>query len=74
MDIQNIDISKIRDGEYIGSFSYSGFEYKVKTIVGFPYPGLIKGIGLESGHHPVIRLLGQEAEHKSGRQCFSYRN
>ena len=33
MEIQNVDISNIRDGEYIGTFSYSGFEYKVKTIV-----------------------------------------
>ncbi len=33
MEIQNVDISNIRNGEYIGSFSYSGFEYKVKTIV-----------------------------------------
>lgn len=33
MDIQNVDINSIRNGEYIGSFSYSGFDYKVKTIV-----------------------------------------
>lgn len=33
MDIQNVDISSIQDGKYIGSFSYSGFEYIVKTIV-----------------------------------------
>jgi uncharacterized protein with FMN-binding domain len=33
MDIQNVDINSIQDGEYIGSYSYSGFEYKVKTIV-----------------------------------------
>jgi len=33
MDIQNVDINNIRDGEYIGSFSYSGFEYEVKTFV-----------------------------------------
>ncbi len=33
MDIQNIDISSLGDGEYIGSFTYSGFEYEVKTIV-----------------------------------------
>lgn len=33
MQIQNVDINNIRDGEYIGSFSYSGFEYKVKTSV-----------------------------------------
>lgn len=33
MEIQNVDINKIQDGEYIGAFSYSGFEYKVKTIV-----------------------------------------
>ena len=33
MDIHNVDIANIRDGEYFGSFSYGGFEYKVKTIV-----------------------------------------
>lgn len=33
MDIQNVDLSSIRDGDYIGSFSYSGFEYRVRTIV-----------------------------------------
>ena len=33
MDIQNVDIKNISDGEYIGSFSYSNFEYKVKTII-----------------------------------------
>lgn len=33
MEIQNVDTKNIQDGEYIGSFSYSGFEYKVKTIV-----------------------------------------
>ena len=33
MDIQNVDTKNIQDGEYFGSFSYSGFEYKVKTIV-----------------------------------------
>ena len=33
MDIQDIDINKISDGEYIGTFSYSNFEYKVKTII-----------------------------------------
>ena len=33
MDIQNVDISSIQDGKYIGSFYYSGFEYRVKTIV-----------------------------------------
>ena len=33
MDIHNVDISNIRDGEYVGSFSYGGFEYRVKTIV-----------------------------------------
>lgn len=33
MEIQNVDINSLRDGEYIGSFSYSGFEYRVKTIV-----------------------------------------
>lgn len=33
MDIQDIDLKKIDDGEYIGSFSYSNFEYKVKTII-----------------------------------------
>lgn len=30
----------------------------------FPYPGSIKGIGLEYEPHPVMRLLGQGAEHK----------
>ena len=33
MDIQNVDIKNVRDGEYMGSFSYSGYEYKVKTII-----------------------------------------
>ena len=33
MDIQNINASNIQNGEYIGSFSYGGFEYLVKTIV-----------------------------------------
>lgn len=33
MEIQNVDTKNIQDGEYIGSFSYSGFEYKIKTIV-----------------------------------------
>lgn len=33
MEIQNVDTNNIQDGEYVGSFSYSGFEYKVKTIV-----------------------------------------
>jgi uncharacterized protein with FMN-binding domain len=33
MDIQNVDVNNISDGEYTGSFSYSGFEYKVKTIL-----------------------------------------
>lgn len=33
MDIQNVNASNIRNGEYIGSFSYGGFEYLVKTIV-----------------------------------------
>jgi uncharacterized protein with FMN-binding domain len=33
MDIQNVNLSGIRDGEHIGSFSYGGFEYEVKTTV-----------------------------------------
>lgn len=33
MEIQDVDISNIGDGEYIGAYSYSGFEYEVKTIV-----------------------------------------
>ena len=33
LEIQNVDINNIRDGEYIGSFSYCGFEYKVRTMV-----------------------------------------
>jgi len=33
MEIENVKPDSIQDGEYIGSFSYSGFEYKVKTIV-----------------------------------------
>lgn len=33
MDIQSVDIDRIEDGEYLGSFAYSGFEYKVRTIV-----------------------------------------
>ena len=33
MEIQNVNINNIQDGEYVGSFSYCGFEYKVKTMV-----------------------------------------
>jgi uncharacterized protein with FMN-binding domain len=33
MEIKNIDINEIRDGDHIGSFSYGGFKYEVKTIV-----------------------------------------
>lgn len=33
MKIQNVDINEIRDGDYIGAFSYGGFKYEVKTIV-----------------------------------------
>lgn len=33
MDIQDVDIDGIQDGEYLGSFAYSGFDYKVKTII-----------------------------------------
>ena len=33
MDIQTVDISSIPNGAYPGSFSYGGFDYKVKTMV-----------------------------------------
>jgi uncharacterized protein with FMN-binding domain len=33
MNIKDVDISKIRDGQYIGDFSYCGFKYEVETIV-----------------------------------------
>ena len=33
MEIQNVNINDLQDGEYIGSFSYSGFEYRVRTTV-----------------------------------------
>jgi uncharacterized protein with FMN-binding domain len=33
MKIQNVDFSDLQDGEYKGSFSYSGFEYIVKTTI-----------------------------------------
>lgn len=33
LDIQNVNLTNIPDGNYIGSFSYSGFEYTVKTNV-----------------------------------------
>ena len=33
MEIQNVDTGNIQNGEYIGTFTYSGFEYKVKTII-----------------------------------------
>ena len=33
MDIRNVNLNNVKDGEYIGSYSYGGFEYKVKTIV-----------------------------------------
>ncbi len=33
MAIKDVDIHLIRDGTYIGAFSYGGFKYQVKTIV-----------------------------------------
>ncbi len=33
MDIRNVNVQNVRDGEYVGSFTYSGFEYKVRTMV-----------------------------------------
>ncbi len=33
MEIQNVDINDLKDGEYFGSFTYSGFEYRVRTAV-----------------------------------------
>ena len=33
MDIRDVDIQSVKDGDYLGAFSYSGFEYKVKTVV-----------------------------------------
>lgn len=33
MPIQNINLNNVVDGEYVGAFAYSGFEYKVKTTV-----------------------------------------
>ena len=33
MRIQDADISHIQDGAYVGSFSYSGFDYAVKTTI-----------------------------------------
>ena len=33
MEIQNVDINNFQDGEYIGSFTYGGFEYRVRTTV-----------------------------------------
>jgi uncharacterized protein with FMN-binding domain len=33
MDIKNINLEGIDDGDYIGSFSYGGFDYRVKTVV-----------------------------------------
>jgi uncharacterized protein with FMN-binding domain len=33
MDIKDIDINQIQDGDYTGSFSYCGFDYEVKTTV-----------------------------------------
>jgi uncharacterized protein with FMN-binding domain len=33
MDIEDVDIHNVRDGEYFGAFAYSGFEYEVKTTV-----------------------------------------
>ena len=33
MDIQDVDIGRIPDGEYFGVFSYGGFEYKVRSTI-----------------------------------------
>lgn len=33
MKIQDVDLSNVRDGEYVGSFSYGGFDYRVKTTI-----------------------------------------
>ena len=51
MGIQNVDIKNVRDGEYMGSFSYGGFEYKVKTIV--------KGHSIED----IIILQNRDTKH-----------
>ena len=34
LEIIDINLGCIPDGDYIGAFSYGGFEYKVKTAVG----------------------------------------
>jgi len=33
MNIRDVDISHTRDGDYVGSFSYCGFEYAVETTI-----------------------------------------
>lgn len=33
MDIQDVPLSNIQDGDYIGTFAYGGFEYRVKTMI-----------------------------------------
>jgi uncharacterized protein with FMN-binding domain len=33
LDIKDVDVSSMQDGEYTGSFSYCGFEYAVATII-----------------------------------------
>lgn len=33
MAINSVDINRLSDGDYIGSFTYGGYEYRVKTVV-----------------------------------------
>lgn len=35
MEIRNIDLAKVPDGAHVGTFTYSDFKYKVKTLVKF---------------------------------------
>ena len=33
MKIQDVDMSSVMDGAHVGSYLYSGFEYRVQTVV-----------------------------------------
>ncbi len=33
MQIKDVDLRSLADGDYVGAFSYGGFEYRVKTVV-----------------------------------------
>jgi hypothetical protein len=33
MPINHVDLSKVKDGEYLGAYAYGGFSYEVKVTV-----------------------------------------